>query len=287
MKHKELMPEEGNKAKVVKRVSLTLFFCLTLPIYVYSSPAKIIKINNDSPYTSSYTVSLDLSVEDVPLAGEIILMSFSNNNSFWSTRERYSPTKTWGLSPLGDVTGERKINIGDSLFIAQYLVKKRSLTPEQIALADVNQNKRIDIGDALFIAQYLVKKRTMPVVEGERSVYVKFKDAAGRWSEPYSDTIILDTIPSKIASLTPADGSTYYEDDEISSLVKVYELDHSPVEYQFSVDGAIKQPWSPDSSFPFKPGLGLHKLTAETQDTAGGDSKEAQVYVLRRPISPP
>jgi hypothetical protein len=43
------------------------------------------------------------------------------------------------------------------------------------------------------------KSWSLPAGDGTKTVYVKFKDAAGNWSAAYSDTIILDTAKPAIA----------------------------------------------------------------------------------------
>jgi len=42
--------------------------------------------------------------------------------------------------------------------------------------------------------------------DGEKTVFVKFKDADGNWSEPVSDTINLDTVAPNLVILYPEDG---------------------------------------------------------------------------------
>ena len=44
------------------------------------------------------------------------------------------------------------------------------------------------------------KSWTLPVGDGTKTVYVKFKDAAGNWSSPASDSIALDTTPPTISA---------------------------------------------------------------------------------------
>ena len=59
----------------------------------------------------------------------------------------------------GDVNENERVDIGDAMFIAQYLVGNRDASTLNLDLADVNANTRPDIGDAMFIAQYLVGNR--------------------------------------------------------------------------------------------------------------------------------
>ncbi|MEM0214933.1 MAG: CARDB domain-containing protein, partial [Archaeoglobaceae archaeon] len=60
---------------------------------------------------------------------------------------------------LGDVNNDNKVSIVDALFIAQYLVGKRTLDNTSKTYANVNKDAKLSIVDALFIAQYLVEKR--------------------------------------------------------------------------------------------------------------------------------
>ena len=57
----------------------------------------------------------------------------------------------------GDTNGDGKATIADSLMIARYEVKLRTLTNEQLAVSDVNYDGKVTIADALKIARYEVK----------------------------------------------------------------------------------------------------------------------------------
>ena len=59
----------------------------------------------------------------------------------------------------GDVNENDRVDIGDAMFIAQYLVGNRQSSGLNLNLGNVNVNDRIDIGDPMFIAQYLVGNR--------------------------------------------------------------------------------------------------------------------------------
>ena len=58
---------------------------------------------------------------------------------------------------FGDTNGDGKATIADSLMIARYEVKLRTLTDEQLAVSDVNYDGKVTIADALKIARYEVK----------------------------------------------------------------------------------------------------------------------------------
>ncbi|KKS78620.1 MAG: hypothetical protein UV54_C0057G0002 [Candidatus Beckwithbacteria bacterium GW2011_GWA2_43_10] len=65
---------------------------------------------------------------------------------------------------LGDVNKNGRVDIGDSLFIAQYVIGQRSLDSSQLIAADVNKDGKVSTNDAKIIAQYDVGKYTsLPV----------------------------------------------------------------------------------------------------------------------------
>ena len=116
-------------------------------------PTGTIKINDDTPYTNSTSVTLTLSAQDNDGGSGLSQMRFSNDNVNWSTPEAYATTNIWTLSE----------------------------------------------GD------------------GEKAVYVKFKDVAGNWSQSYSDSIILDTTGSTV--IGPEGGEITSQDGEIKVVI--------------------------------------------------------------------
>lgn len=51
------------------------------------------------------------------------------------------------------------------------------------------------------------KSWTLASGDGTKTVRAKFKDAAGNWSAPVSDTIVLDTTPPTLSFTSPVDGA--------------------------------------------------------------------------------
>ncbi|MCD6506399.1 PQQ-binding-like beta-propeller repeat protein [Candidatus Poribacteria bacterium] len=51
------------------------------------------------------------------------------------------------------------------------------------------------------------KQWTLSSGDGTKTVYVKYKDVAGNWSDAFSDTILLDTTPPSILSKEPEGGN--------------------------------------------------------------------------------
>jgi hypothetical protein len=84
----------------------------------------------------------------------------SNSTTGVTVASGATVTQNFALTLKGDVNGDGKVDITDALFIAQYTVGLRTLTPTQLAAGDVNCDGKVDITDALFIAQYTVGLRT-------------------------------------------------------------------------------------------------------------------------------
>lgn len=123
--------------------------------------------------------------------------------------------------------------------------------------------------------------------DGQKIVSVKFKDNAGNWSQVYSDTITLDTTPPQITSTVPQEYFTFYENDSIGISASVQDNDPSLLEYQFSIDNLIKQPWSAQTNYDWSATSGRHSLKIEVRDEGGQTSKEVEVYVYRIPVGLP
>ncbi len=77
----------------------------------------------------------------------------------------------------------------------------------------------------------------MPLGSGTKTIYVKFKDAAGNWSSVYSDTIILDqTSPAKPKV---KDGKEHTRShDKLSASWSSSDKESGIVEYQYSIGTA-------------------------------------------------
>ncbi len=134
-------------------------------------------------------------------------------------------------------------------------------------------------------AYAITKSWTLTSGDGTKTVYAKFKDVAGNWSGAVSDTITLNTtVAPQIIQINPLDSSTFYEADAIS----IYPIVNSPspavLEYQFSIDGAIKQLWSAQTNYDWNASLGIHNLKAEVRNSGGQDAKQAEICVFRKPI---
>jgi len=192
-------------------------------------------------------------------------MQFSNNNSpwCWSNPEPYNTAKTWALSPPGDINGDGKVNALDITYSEICTTGMRPPTAEQKAVADLNQDGKIDYADTLLIERVIVGL-IKPSPDGERKVYVKFKDAAGNWSSPISGTIVLDTTPPAI-SINPVQTPTN------QNIVLSYSVsdNFSPTD-KITVTGD-NSPYTTE---------GLHNVTLTATDLAGNSSSASVSFTI-------
>jgi hypothetical protein len=124
---------------------------------------------------------------------------------------------------------------------------------------------------------------------GPKDFYVKFSDYAANESEVYHSSITY-LRPLKITDITPADGASFYESDIVSISPTLNTTDTSSLEYQFSIDGVIRQAWSTLSSYSWTPtsqDKGSHNIKVEVRDISGQDTRDVEVYIFRKPLSPP
>lgn len=109
-------------------------------------------------------------------------------------------------------------------------------------------------------------------------------------AESISITVILNTDP-KILDIQPPDGSTGYPEDTIILSINAEDKEGNNLQYQFSVDGEIRQPWSgsPTYNWVILPSdAGLHTIKTEVTDGIGEiQFQSAEVYIFLKPIGLP
>lgn len=66
--------------------------------------------------------------------------------------------KIKGRIILGDVSGNKKVDLQDAILIAKYLLGSTKFDNDQMKAADYNENGTIDLLDVIGIAKYLLKK---------------------------------------------------------------------------------------------------------------------------------
>lgn len=186
-----------------------------------------ITINTGAKYTNSASVALTLSATNASQ------MCFSNDKSSWTNWENYATSKSWILTS-GDGTKTVYVKFKDAAGNVSEIYSDTIIldtTPPTGSISIMNDATYTDSCSLTLnlsasdrpssgISQMTIsnsssfeganwqeyvtaKSWTLLPGDGEKTVYVKFKDGAGSVSEIYSDTIILDTTPPKVAITSP------------------------------------------------------------------------------------
>jgi YD repeat-containing protein len=182
-------------------------------------PSGTATINGGTTYTNSTSVTLNLTCND---ANGCSQMQFSNNNVTYSTPEAYTTTKAWTLTSgdgnktvyakFKDNPGNWSVPYSDAIVLdttppsgtvtlnggATY-TNSTSVTLT-LSCSDANGCSQMQFSNDNVTystpeAYNTTKAWTLTSGDGNKTVYAKFKDSAGNWSTPYSDSIVLDTTP--------------------------------------------------------------------------------------------
>jgi hypothetical protein len=124
-------------------------------VMLNNTPASGATVTLSGAATGSGTTAADGTI--------VFMISPTRNGTITATATLAGNTATTTLTTKGDVNGDGKVDIVDALFIAQYTVGSRTLSPNTLVFADVNGDGKVDIVDALFIAQATVGISDRPV----------------------------------------------------------------------------------------------------------------------------
>lgn len=136
-------------------------------------------------------------------------------------------------------------------------------------------------------------KTGLTLVQGQRYyLAVRAKNQAGSWSEwGVSDGLYANSSVPAISAFSPADASKFLHGDTLTLAVTASDADGDALEYQFSSNSLIKQPWSSLASHGWLTtagDIGLKTIRVDVRDNHGGSAqREQEIYVFRKPVSPP
>jgi len=196
-------------------------------------PTGTITINGGAAYTNSTSVTLTQSCSD---ASGCAQMQFSNDNATWSVPVSYATTTNGTLSS-GDGTktvyAKLQDNAGNWSTAFSASITLDTIAPTgtisvnggaiyatstavtlNLTATDANGVSQMQFSNDNVIwstpeAYEASKAWTLTDGDGAKTVYAKFKDAAGNWSTAYSDTIILDTaLPTGTITINGGAGTT-------------------------------------------------------------------------------
>lgn len=117
------------------------------------------------------------------------------------------------------------------------------------------------------------KSYTLPAGDGIKSVFVKFKDVAGNWSSPVSDTINLDTTPPT-GSVLINDGDTY----ATSAAVTLAPSSANADQMRFNNENGTWSAWEAydtSKSWTLSDGDGVKTVYVQFKDAVGNISTDS------------
>jgi|GEM_PF-1288826 len=194
-------------------------------------PAGTININSGTAYTTSRTVTLNLSATDT--TSGIDKMSFSHDNSTWTTPEAYAATKPSYPLPAGDgaktvyvkyydkagnvsavysktivldtvkPTGSIKINNGDATTTSRDVTLNLTAADSTSGVDTVRFSTDDGANWTSWVAYESTKALTLPGEAGTKKVSYQIMDKAGNISTVYSDTISYELgVPAQPSVVT-------------------------------------------------------------------------------------
>jgi len=261
-------------------------------------PTGIISINGGAAYTNSTSVTLTLSASD---SSGVSKMKFSNDGVNWSGEESYAMSKTWALTageglktvyvqykdnagnwsspPLSindtivldtiPPTGTISINSGDEYTVSTSV----TLTlPASDSTSGVSKMQFSNDG-VVFSSEedYATSKSwTVTAGDGEKRVYVQYKDNAGNWSGAIGDTIILDTT-APTGTISINNGTAYTNSTSVTLTLPA--SDSGGVnKMEFSNDGvsfSSEEDYATSKSWTLTAGEGTKTVYVQYKDNAG------------------
>ena len=136
-------------------------------------------------------------------------------------------------------------------------------------------------------------KTGLTLVQGQRYyIAVRAKNGAGSWSDwGVSDGIYANSSAPVINTFSPVDASKFLHGTTVSLSATATDADGDALEYQFNSNGLTRQIWSATNTHDWLTtvsDIGLQTTKVEVRDGHGGSvTKQQEVYILRRPVSPP
>ena len=273
-----------------------------------TTPSGSIIINNGDAYTTSPSATLNLTATDA--TSGIVEMRFSNDNITYTEWQTYTTSTPWTLQNGDDGTKTVYVQFKDhaglistysdtiildiipptgSIIIAEGATYTNSTLVTLTLSADdmtsgVSQ-MRFSHNNITWMPweDYAVSKAwDLPTGDGEKTVYVQFKDNAGLISQSYADAIILDTTPPS-GSISIAEGSAYTNTTQVTLTLTATDATSGVAEMRFSNDDATWSDWeayATSKSWTLLTGDGIRAVTVQYRDNAGLISFYSDAIIL-------
>ena len=278
------------------------------------APTGSIVINGGDPYALSTSVTLSLSASDA-MSG-VAEMHVGNAGGGWEPWEPYATSKPWNLLSgdgsksvwvqYRDQAGNISIQYGDAIVLD-------TLPPTGSILIDggatftnsTSVSLALSAGDAgsgvdhmRFLNEgsswsgwepYAASKSwTLLSGDGTKTVYVQYRDHAGRISTSYSDSIILDTTPPS-GSILIEGGAVYATSSSVTLNLSATDSLSGVADLRFSNNGSSWVAWEPYAStkgWTLDAGDGTKTVYVEYRDNAGNSSSSNNDTIVLDTVPP-
>ncbi len=257
-------------------------------------PAGSININSGATYATSQTVTLNLSASDSNSG--VGKMSFSTDNIIWTSPVSYSNSKSFTL-PSGDGSKTVYVKYYDKAGNISVVYSKSIILDTVAPAGSVNINSGVpyttsttvtlnlsatdatsgidkmsfstdNVAWASPVAYAPTTSFTLSSGDGNKTVYVRYYDKAGKVSAVYSKSITLDTAPPT-GTITINNDATYTNTSSVTLNLTGTDAPSGLDQMRFSTDGGTT--WTDWEAFALTKSLTL---------TAGDGTREVK-YQLR------
>jgi hypothetical protein len=195
-----------------------------------TGPTGTISINNGAAFTTSTSVILNLSASDSGVG--VSKMRFLNQGLSWSNWESYNKQKSWSLTSkdgtkkvyvqFQDNAGNISVTYNDTIVLdtkapsGSILIESgaKATNTRSVALNLSASDQGTGVDDMRFSSngstwsswEKFTSNKTWNLVSGDgnKTVYVQYRDKVGNISSSYSDEIILDTVAPTSSAFSPA-----------------------------------------------------------------------------------
>jgi|GEM_PF-3580818 len=277
-------------------------------------PTGSININSGTVYSTSLTLTLNLSATDS--SSGIHAMSFSSDNVNWTTPEAYAASKSFALS-AGDGTKTVRVKYYDKAGNVSAIYSKSivldTMPPTGVitinsgaaytALTAVTLNLSFSDGTSGITTMsfstngttwttpetYAASKAfTIATGDGPKTVYIKCYDKAGNVSQPFSSSIILDTLPPS-GTIKVNGGAKFINKNAVTLNLSATDAGSGLSKMRFSTDGTTwttAETYAASRAWTFPAGDGLKRVYVKFQDKSGKWSAATSVAVTLDTVRP-
>ncbi len=280
-------------------------------------PTGSININSSALYTASQTVTLNLSGTDS--RSGISTMSFSTDGTNWTAPATYAASKVFTLAE-GDGAKQVYVKYYDKAGNASVVYSKSIILDTLPPTGTIKINRGVqyitqgvatmdlsatDAGSGLSKMSFSANGTTWTTAEnyaatkawtfatgdGSKSVYVKFQDKSGKWSEPVCATVLLDTV-KPVGTLSINNGASTATTSEVTLTLTGSDAGSGVDQVRYSTNNGVTwSEWtgfSETQSFTLPEGNGVRQVHCQLKDKSGliSDVFTDSIVVDIPPVAP-